>query len=96
MLVESRVKKEKINKIFNILKNSPINFASENSNFEISGNKEVKIEGCKKILEFSQECIKISVKGMHVIFSGRNLTINCLTSDSLLVKGFIKNIEFNT
>jgi len=78
--------KEKTKKFLNILNNSPLNFANENSNFEIIGNKEVKIEGFRKIL----------AKNMYVNFSGRNLNIKCLTQDSLLIIGFINNIEFYT
>lgn len=88
--------KEKINKFLNLLKSSPIGFATESSNFEIIGNKEVKIEGCKRILKFSKESIKISTAGMSANFLGRNLRIKCLTPDSLLIQGFINNIEFNT
>ena len=88
--------KEKTKKFLNILNNSPLSFASENSNFEIIGNKEAKIEGCRKILDFSDEYIKISAKNMYVNFSGRNLNIKCLTQDSLLISGFINNIEFYT
>lgn len=90
------MKQKKINKIFNFIYNSPMSFALESSNFEIRGNKEVKVEGCKKILNLSKECIKISAKGMFVSFFGRNLHIKCLTYDSLIIKGFINKIEFNT
>ena len=88
--------KEKTKKFLNILNNSSLNFANENSNFEIIGNKEVKIEGFKKILDFSDNNIKILAKNMSVNFSGRNLNIKCLTQDSLLINGFINNIEFYT
>ena len=88
--------KEKTKKFLNLLNNSPLNFANENSNFEIIGNKEVKIEGFRKILDFSDNNIKILAKNMYVNFSGRNLNIKCLTQDSLLIIGFINNIEFYT
>lgn len=88
--------KEKTKKFLNLLNNSPLNFANENSNFEIIGNKEVKIEGCRKILDFSDKNIKILAKNMSVSFSGRNLNIKCLTQDSLLISGFMNSIEFYT
>ena len=88
--------KDKAKRIFNFIDNSPINFATEESIIEVRGNKEIKIEGCKRILDFSQEAIKILTKRMSIKFSGRNLTIKCLTLDSLLITGFINSIEFNT
>ncbi len=64
--------------------------------FEINGNKEAIIEGCKCILQYDENVVRISVKGMAVSFCGRNLTIKCLTSDSLIVQGFITSMEFST
>ena len=84
----------KIKDLFNHLKDSQIGFAIENSNIEIRGNREVKIEGCKRILSFSDDIIKISTRGMLINFHGKNLTIKCMNPDSLLIQGFIINIEF--
>lgn len=84
----------KIKNLFNHLKDSQIGFAIENSNIEIRGNREIKVEGCKRILSFSDDLIKISTKGMLINFHGKNLTIKCMTPDSLLIQGFIINIKF--
>lgn len=64
--------------------------------FELNGNKEVIIEGCKSILEYDENLVRIRVKNMSVSFYGRNLMIKCLTSDSLVIEGFITSIEFVT
>ena len=64
--------------------------------FEINSNKEVIIEGCKNILQYDENIVRISVKGMAVSFLGRNLEIKCLTTDSLIVQGFITSVEFIT
>lgn len=64
--------------------------------FEMNGNREVVIEGCKSILEYDENLVRISVKKMSVSFYGRSLTIKCLTPDSLVVQGFITSIEFVT
>lgn len=84
----------KIKNLFNHLKDSQVGFAIESSNIEIRGNREIRIEGCNRILSFSDDLIKISTKGMLVNFHGKNLTIKCMTSDSLLIQGLIINIEF--
>ena len=90
------LKNKNIKKFIKFINDSPANFANSNAHFEISNNKEIKIEGCRKILEFSKEQIKISTRGMSVNLIGRNLTIKCLNIDSLLIRGFINLIEFNT
>ncbi len=87
---------QKFKNLVKIFENSPMSFTMQNYNLEVRENKEAKIEGFKKILSLSQECIRISTKNMYISISGRNLKIKCLTYDSLLIQGFINKIEFNT
>ncbi|MDR1364443.1 MAG: YabP/YqfC family sporulation protein [Oscillospiraceae bacterium] len=85
----------KKNKIFDFLNNSPAKFAIAQSYFEVNGNQEARIEGCRRVLEYDEEKIRISVKSMSLCFNGRNLKIKLLNTDSLLIQGFIKSIEFH-
>lgn len=62
--------------------------------FEMHSNREVIVEGCKSILEYDEDIIKLNTGKLIVTFLGRNLAIKCLTLDSLIVNGFITNIEF--
>lgn len=78
------------------IKESPLFSMLSPVHFEIIGNKEVIIEGCKCILQYDENIVRISVKNMSVSFYGRNLLIKCLTEDSLIVNGFITSIEFST
>lgn len=61
---------------------------------EFSGNKEAIVEGSKGILEYTTELIRINTGGMIVVFSGRGLNIKCLTTTSIVIKGYIKSVEF--
>lgn len=78
------------------IKQSPLFSMLSPVHFEINGNKEAVIEGCKCILQYDENIVRISVKGMAVSFYGRDLVIKCLTEDSLIVQGFITSIEFST
>ena len=89
------MKNFKIKNAINNFRNSSIGFTTENSNIEMRGNREVKIEGLTKILIFSDDNIKVSAKRMIINFLGKSLTIKCMTLDSLLIQGFINNIEFS-
>lgn len=64
------------------------------SHMEINGNTEVIVEGCGGVLEYDTESVRIKAAKMMVHFTGRGLTIKCLTADSLVVTGFITGIEF--
>lgn len=66
------------------------------SHFEINSNKEVIVEGCKGILQYDENIIRVNMGKMVTSFCGRNLSLKCLDSDSLVIIGFITSIEFIT
>lgn len=61
---------------------------------EMKSNREVTIDGCKGILEYDAEIIRINTGNMVVTFKGRGLNIKCLTTSSIVVEGFILSIAF--
>lgn len=67
----------------------------KSSQIEILGNNEAIIEGCKGILEYEEDVIKLNLGKMSVKFCGKNLTVKCMNNDSVILSGFISNIEFN-
>jgi sporulation protein YqfC len=62
---------------------------------EINGNNEVIVEGCNGVLEYGTDVVRIKAGKLIVRFSGRGLVIKCLTSDSLVVTGYLTGIEFS-
>ncbi|HHZ06686.1 MAG TPA: sporulation protein [Clostridiales bacterium] len=61
---------------------------------EMKSNREVTVEGCKGILEYDKEIIRINTGGMVISFKGRGLNIKCLTISSVVIEGFITAVEF--
>lgn len=61
---------------------------------EFSGNREVVIEGSKGVLEYSAECVRVNTVGMVISLSGRELNLRCISDSSLIIDGFITNVEF--
>lgn len=66
------------------------------THFELNGNREVVVDGCKGILEYDENIVRLSTGKMITKFLGRHLNIKCLTPDSLVIEGVITNIEFIT
>ncbi len=66
------------------------------THMEINGNSEAKVEGCRGVLEYDDDIVRIKTDKGVVRFSGRCLAIKCLTADSLVVAGSITCIEFST
>jgi sporulation protein YqfC len=61
---------------------------------EFKSNREVTLDGCKGILEYRQDAIRINTGKMVVSFKGRGLNIKCLTTTSVIISGYITTVEF--
>ena len=75
---------------------SPLADMLSATRIEFKSNKEVIVEGCKSIGQYDENMVKIKVTKMAILFFGRNLELKCMTSDSLVIYGFIKSVEFVT
>ncbi len=64
------------------------------AHMEINGNREAVVDGCGGVLEYNDGVVRIVMRGKTVRFTGRGLTIRCLTADSLVVTGYLTGIEF--
>ena len=68
--------------------------ALEGARMEFRGNREAVLEDCRGILEYDTDVVRVRT-GKHIVrFTGRNLEIHCMTSDSLVITGFISGVEF--
>lgn len=74
---------------------SPMDFLKDKCHIELEGNNTVVLEGSKGVLEYSQECIRVSVDSYIVSFQGKGLTLKCISPTALTIKGSILNISFS-
>lgn len=63
---------------------------------ELTGNRRLEIDGCKGILEYGMETIRVNASRMVVKVTGRGLMIKCMTRDSVSIEGYIATVEFTT
>lgn len=63
---------------------------------EITGNREVIIDGCKGILEYDEGVVKINTGSLVVKITGANLTIISMNSDQAVITGDIAGAEFSS
>lgn len=61
---------------------------------EIVSNTCALVDGCKGVLEYTEELIKLDLGKKSVSFSGNSLTIKSLSMEQALVEGFIVRVEF--
>ncbi|MGN1043346.1 MAG: YabP/YqfC family sporulation protein [Acutalibacteraceae bacterium] len=87
---------QKAKKLLSDWNKSPLADMLSSTRIEFKSNKEVVVEGCKSIDQYDENMIKIKVAKMAILFFGRNLELKCMTSDSLVIYGFITSVEFVT
>lgn len=73
---------------------APLELLRDCSYYEINSNKEVMVEGCKGIIQYEENLVKLNMQNMITVFCGRNLQIKCLTKDSLVITGFVTSVQF--
>jgi len=61
----------------------------------LSSNREATVDGCRGILEYGGELVRINTGSGVVRFRGRGLQIKSLTHTQAVIAGFIINIDFS-
>lgn len=74
---------------------SPMDFLGKKCHIELDSNSSATLEGSKGVLEYSTECIRISVENFIVSFKGNNLTLKCISPTALTIHGSILEINFS-
>jgi len=62
---------------------------------EITSNREAVVESCRGIVEYNTECIRLITPGIIVKFSGKELSIGCMSGSGAVVSGTIESIDFS-
>jgi sporulation protein YqfC len=61
---------------------------------EMSGNRDVIIDGYMGIIEYDDEKVKLSAGKYAIKITGRDLTLKNMQRDSICISGFIYTMEF--
>ncbi len=61
---------------------------------QIIGGKELTLDGCRGILEYSDFSVKIRTTDGAVTISGQNLNIKYISVNSVVIEGGITCVEF--
>lgn len=61
---------------------------------ELSGNRELLIEGSKGVLSYSADSVRVNTGGMIVNIAGRELDLRCISDSALIIDGFIMSLSF--
>ena len=61
---------------------------------QLIGRREAVIERCGGILLYESKLIKLKFGKMVLQFAGENLTLKCMSADSVVVCGYFTEIAF--
>lgn len=61
---------------------------------ELSGNRELLIEGSKGVLEYTDESVRVNTGGMILTVEGRELNLRCISDSALIIDGFMTSLSF--
>ena len=84
------IRKEKYNKEFLI----PPSTRMGESKITINSNKEAVIEGCRNILEYEDDRIKLNLGNKTLQILGNSLSITSITISGVVIVGNISSLEF--
>lgn len=83
----------KVNKIAKGFELPPSAFIG-GSKITINSNKEAIIEGCRSILEYESDRVKLNLGNKTLLIVGNELSIESLTVSGVVISGTIHSLEF--
>ena len=72
----------------------PTDTVSGYAHIEMSGNREIIIEGCRGVLEYSDQRIALNTGKLTVRLCGCDMTILSMQGSQAVIKGVITCVEF--
>lgn len=63
---------------------------------EAEGNREIIVDGCKGILEYDEDKIKINTGSLVICFKGTELIVKSFSEVGIILTGNIVSVEFST
>lgn len=72
----------------------PCGVLSNAARMEVSGNRQVLIEGCRGIVKYDEDQIEVRTAEGTVRFTGRQLCMTGLNPACAVVRGKLLSIEF--
>ena len=61
---------------------------------EMISNRELNVEGCKGVAEYTDVFISLRLKKGMLNVAGRNLDVSLFEEDNICIKGIISSVEF--
>ena len=90
----SKAKKSEKWNLFSLNADDNKKTTATSPNIEITGNREIVVDGCEGVFEYSDNYIKIKIKKGVLILYGSDLNIVCFENSLITLNGKIDTLEF--
>lgn len=85
--------KEKLSKLYSVLNVPPAAVFSE-PRIEINSDREINIDCIEKVIKYDENIIKLRSKNKEITIFGKDLDLQFIRIDALIISGIISSIEF--
>ena len=83
--------KERIGKLLDL----PQELSGDSVIVTIKGNHQISVEGCRGIIEYTTECIRVNTVRSILTIKGKNMEIREVTMEYVLIEGMILGAEYD-
>ena len=66
----------------------------EKGNIELFGNTQIIVDGCKGVIDYNEDFLKLDLGKIVLKVTGRNLVIDSYIYEQVDLKGEIVSVEF--
>lgn len=93
--IKAKEKMESARDRFSEFLELPLEVISPSTKITSIENKNILIEGYKKIIDYYDDYIKIKTNNMNIVIDGANLDIKEITDSELVIEGNIYSLNYN-
>lgn len=72
----------------------PYDVATKCAYIKMCSNREILVEDAGKLVNYTDDCVKVVQKKQVICICGSNLKIICLANNDIRVTGFIASVSF--
>ena len=72
----------------------PASSLSQMTQIQLISNREALVDGCKGVIEYNEDFIRLNLGNMTVRFCGRGLQLRSMSEESVIIDGFIQSLEY--
>lgn len=66
----------------------------KHSDIQISDNNEIVLDGCRRVIEYDENLIKLELSAVGISIIGMNLTMKNFSIGGVIIRGDIHSITF--